>query len=229
LDWSWLHANHGSFGATPRAVLEVQQDWRHHMEAEPSRFVLRVLPEALRAAAEKLGAFLGADGQDIAFVENATVGCNAVLRSLRLNAGDEALLLSHGYPAVRNAVRYVTERVTARITEAVIPFPRPQSAAIVAGISAALTPRTRIAVIDHITSPSVSDYWIGAPMRRFTRSMVESGCESPRMLTTRSKINNGSRRLSEGCDYRGNPRMASHRVAECRRCGPTNETSKPIC
>lgn len=154
LDWSWLHVNHGSFGAAPRAVLEAQQDWRRRMEAEPSSFVFRVLPESLRAAAEKLGTFLGADGKDIAFVENATVGCNAVLRSLRLDAGDEVLVLSHGYPAVRNAVRYVTGRAAARITEAAIPFPRPQSASIIAGIGAALTPRTRIAVIDHITSPS---------------------------------------------------------------------------
>jgi len=99
LDWSWLHVNHGSFGAAPRAVLEVQQDWRRRMEAEPSRFVFRMLPESLRAAAETLGAFVGADGKDIAFVENSTVGCNAVLLSLRLTAGDEVLVLSHGYPA----------------------------------------------------------------------------------------------------------------------------------
>jgi isopenicillin-N epimerase len=134
--------------------LEVQQDWRHRMEAEPSGFVFRVLPEALRAAAKKLGAFVSADGKDIAFVENATVGCNAVLRSLRLDAGDEVLVLSHGYPAVRNVVRYVADRAAAHIAEAAIPFPRPQSAAIIAGIDAALTPRTRIAVIDHVTSPS---------------------------------------------------------------------------
>src|SRR5271169_1589545 len=74
--------------------------------------------------------------------------------SLRLEAGNEVLVPSHGYPAVRNAIRSVTELVAAHITEAVISFPRPQSAAIVAGIGAALTPRTRIAVIDHITSPS---------------------------------------------------------------------------
>jgi isopenicillin-N epimerase len=154
LDWSWLHVNHGSFGAAPRAVLQAQQDWRQRMEAEPSGFVFRVLPESLRVAAEKLGAFVGADGKDIAFVENATVGCNAVLRSLRLDAGDEVLVLSHGYPAVRNAIRYVAGRAAAHITEAAIPFPRPQSAAIIAGIGAALTPRTRIAVVDHITSPS---------------------------------------------------------------------------
>jgi isopenicillin-N epimerase len=124
------------------------------MEAAPSGFVFGVLPEALRAQAESLGAFIGAQGKDIVFVENATTGCNAVLRSLRLVAGDEILMLSHGYPAVRNAVRYVTERAGARMTEAVVPFPRPQPAAIIAAVGAALTPRTRVAVIDHITSPS---------------------------------------------------------------------------
>ena len=95
------------------------------MEAEPSGFVFGVLAEALRARAESLGAFIGAQGKDIVFVENATTGCNAVLRSLRLAAGDEVLMLSYGYPAVRNAVRYVTERAGARMTEAAVPFPRP--------------------------------------------------------------------------------------------------------
>jgi isopenicillin-N epimerase len=154
LDWRWLHVNHGSFGAAPRAVLEVQQEWRRRMEAEPNGFFFQVLPEALRSAAESLGAFIGAEGRDIAFVENATTGCNAVLRSLRLAAGDEVLVLSHGYAAVRNAVRHVAEQAGARAIEAALPFPRPQPDTILAGIAAALTPRTRLAVVDHITSPS---------------------------------------------------------------------------
>jgi len=87
LDWRWLHVNHGSFGAAPRVVLETQQEWRRSMETAPSWFVFRVLPDALRSAAEALGAFIGAEGKDIAFIENATTGCNAVLRSLQLAAG----------------------------------------------------------------------------------------------------------------------------------------------
>jgi isopenicillin-N epimerase len=154
LDWRWLHVNHGSFGAAPRAVLEVQQEWRRRMEAEPNGFFFQVLPEAMRAAAERLGAFIGAEGRDIAFVENATTGCNAVLRSLRLAAGDEVLVLSHGYQAVKNAVRHVAEQAGARVVEAVVPFPQPQPEAIIAGVGAALSRRSRLAVIDHITSPS---------------------------------------------------------------------------
>ncbi|HUB47684.1 MAG TPA: aminotransferase class V-fold PLP-dependent enzyme [Acetobacteraceae bacterium] len=154
LDPGFVSVNHGSFGATPRVVLAVQQDWQRRMEAQPGRFFRAILPAALRHAAGQLGAFLGADGNDLAFVENTTVGCNAVLRSLELGAGDEILVLTHGYGAVRNAARYVAERAGARVTEAAVPFPRPDADAIVASVAAALTPRTKLAVIDHITSGS---------------------------------------------------------------------------
>ena len=154
LDPDFVSVNHGSFGATPRVVLAAQRDWQLRMEAQPGRFFRAILPDALRHAAERLAGFLGADGKDLAFVENATVGCNAVLRSLPLAAGDEILVLTHGYGAVRNAVRYVAECAGARMTEAAVPFPRRDAAAIVASVAAALTQRTRLAVIDHITSGS---------------------------------------------------------------------------
>lgn len=154
MDWRFLSINHGSFGATPRVVLAAQQAWRDRMEAQTGRFFSRVLPAALRHAADRLGAFIGADGKDIGFVDNATTGCNAVLRSLRLRPEDEVLVLTHGYGAVRNTVRFVTERAGARMVEAAVPFPRPSPEAIAAALQAALTPRTRIAVLDHITSAS---------------------------------------------------------------------------
>jgi isopenicillin-N epimerase len=154
LDWTWLTVNHGSFGATPRVVLAAQQDWRHQMEAQPTRFMHETLQVGLATAATRLGGLLGADGKDIAFLDNATTGCNTVLRSLQLTAGDEVLVLSHGYGAVRNAARYVTQRTGARMTEAALPFPCPDASAIVASITDALTPHTRLAVIDHITSGS---------------------------------------------------------------------------
>lgn len=154
LDPTWLTVNHGSFGATPRVVLAAQRDWQRRMEAQPTRFMHEDLPAGLAAAAARLGAFIGADAQDIGFLDNATGGCNAVLRSLRLRPDDEVLVLSHGYGAVRNTVRFVTERAGARMIEAAVPFPRPDDAAIVAAVAAALTERTRVAVIDHITSGS---------------------------------------------------------------------------
>ncbi len=154
LDWSYLTVNHGSFGATPRIVLAAQDEWRRQLEAQPSRFMRQILPDALRNAAMRLANFIGGSGENLAFVENATVGCNAILRSLQLQPGDEIVVLSHVYGAVRNTVRFVTERTGGVLVEAEIPFPRADSDAIVASVAAALTPRTRLAVLDHITSKS---------------------------------------------------------------------------
>src|SRR5665213_4153090 len=93
LDPDFVTVNHGSFGATPECVLAEQDTWRRRMEAQPTRFMGTVLPGALRDSASRLGAFVGARGEDIAFVDNATSGCNAVLRSLSLLPDDEILVL----------------------------------------------------------------------------------------------------------------------------------------
>src|ERR1051326_5174662 len=154
LDPDFITVNHGSFGATPLCVLAEQEEWRRRMEAQPTRFMATVLPTALRDRAARLAAFLGARGDDVVFVSNATSGCNAVLRSLSLTRGDEVLVLGHGYGAVRNTVRFVTERAGARMTEARIPFPRATEDGLTDAVAAALTRRTRLAVIDHITSGS---------------------------------------------------------------------------
>ncbi len=164
LDPDFLTVNHGSFGATPLQVLAAQQEWRARMEAQPSRFMRSILPDALREAADCLASFLGAEGKDLGFVDNATAGCNAVLRSLRLEPGDEVLVLTHGYNAVRNTVRFVTERSGARMTEVAVPFPAPDADGIVASVAAGLTVRTRLAVIDHITSASA----LVLPLSRIT-------------------------------------------------------------
>lgn len=155
LDPEFLTVNHGSFGATPRRVIAAQRDWQDRMERQPSRFMNTVYAGAIREAAAALGAFVNADGRDIVFVDNATTGCNAVLRSvslgsISLGADDDVLVLSHGYGAVRNAVRFVT----GNIVEARVGFPDPTEDGLVAAVVAAITPTTRLAVIDHITSGS---------------------------------------------------------------------------
>jgi len=154
LDPDFLTVNHGSFGAAPLAVLAAQEEWRRKLESQPTRFMRNVLPGALRRAAERLGRFVGARGEDIGFVDNATTGCNAVLRSLGFAPGDEILVLDHGYGAVRNTVRYVAECAGARMVEAALPFPQPSADGVVAAVASKLSARTRLAVFDHITSHS---------------------------------------------------------------------------
>jgi isopenicillin-N epimerase len=142
--------NHGSFGAAPLEVLDVAARWRDQMEANPDRFLRQVLPEALRNAAGELARFLRASADDLVFVENATSAVNAVLRSLDFRPGDEILINSQSYGAVRQAVRYICARSGAKPAEPQVAVPvgaPPQ-------LLSAMTERTRLLIVDHISSPT---------------------------------------------------------------------------
>jgi isopenicillin-N epimerase len=154
LDPQLAFLNHGSFGATPRCVRETQDAWRARCERSPVHFMSKVLEPALRAAADRLAAFLGARGADLVFVDNATSGINAVLRSLPLGPGDEVLYTNHGYGAVNQAVQFACRRSGAAPVAARIPFPIAERGQVLDALAAVLTERTRVAVIDHITSAS---------------------------------------------------------------------------
>ncbi len=164
--------NHGSFGATPRAVLDAQTHWRTRMENQPVRFMTRELPVALDASLEKLGALLGARAADLAFVDNATSGVNAVLRSIDWQAGDEIVLSRQAYEAVEQAARYIADRHGVRLRPAAIPFPIDTDTAIVSAYREALGPRTRLVIVDHVSSPTA----LIAPVQRIVTLCRETGC-----------------------------------------------------
>ena len=154
LDPETAFLNHGSFGATPRAVLAEQEALRRRIEKNPPQFFAYDYPPMIRAAADRLGAYLGAQGRDLAFVDNATSGANAVLRSLAFEPGDEILVTSLGYRAVCNAARYVAGRSGATLIEVPIALPVPDAEAVLAAVAARLSRRTRIAIFDHVCSHS---------------------------------------------------------------------------
>jgi isopenicillin-N epimerase len=154
LDASIDFLNHGSFGACPRAVLGFQAALRDRMEAEPVQFLWRDLEALLTASRDVLAAFIGANPDDLAFVTNATTGVNAVLQSLHFDRGDELLTTDHEYNAILNAMRAVAERDGARVVLAHVPFPIEDPAQAIAAVLDAVTDRTRLALISHVTSPT---------------------------------------------------------------------------
>ena len=154
LDPRVVFLNHGSFGACPRDVLDHQSALRAELEAEPVRFLSRELDDRLDVARAALAAFLGADADDLAFVTNATSGVNAVLRSRVWSAGDELLTTDHAYRACRNALDYVAAHGAARVVVAPLPFPLGSPDEVVEAVLAKVTPRTRLALLDHVTSPT---------------------------------------------------------------------------
>ena len=154
LDREIVFLNHGSFGACPRAVLAAQSRLRERIEREPVTFFVRDLEGLLDEARAALGRFVGARADDLAFVANATTGVNAVLRSLRWEAGDELLTTDHAYNACKNALDFVAAGRGARVVVAPLPFPVTSPDEVVAAVMARVTRRTRLALLDHITSPT---------------------------------------------------------------------------
>ena len=173
LDPGVVFLNHGSFGACPREVLAAQREFVARMEREPVLFVHRDLEGLLDHARIALADFLGADADDIAFVTNATSGVNTVLRSLRFAPGDELLTTDHEYNACRNALDLAAATWGARVVTARVPFPLQDPAQVVEALTAAATPRTKLVLVDHVTSPT----GMVLPVERIVAAFAERGID----------------------------------------------------
>src|SRR5947208_3367510 len=174
LDSAVAFLNHGSFGACPRPVLEAQQRLRERLERQPVRFFVRDLEPLLDDARSALAAFLGADPEGLVFVTNATTAVNAVLRSLALAPGDQLLVTDHAYNACRNALDFVAAAAGARVVVVPVPFPLASADAVVEAVLAQVTPHTRLALLDHVTSPT----GLVLPIQRLVRALAARGVDT---------------------------------------------------
>lgn len=174
LDPAVVFLNHGSFGACPKAVLAHQSALREELEREPVDFLWRSLPRRLAGAREALGRFVGADPDDLAFVPNATAGVNAVVRSLHLEPGDELLTTDHSYAACRKTLEHAAQKAGARVVVARVPFPISSEEEVVEPLLLAVTARTRLALVDHVTSPTALVF----PVGRIVAALRSRGVET---------------------------------------------------
>lgn len=177
----WIHQpgvtflNHGSFGGCPAAVLETQQAWRARMEGEPVRFFAQDLWGLYDWARADIARFMGCDAPGMVFVPNATTGVATALHSLiasgQATAGDELLLTNHEYPACANNLRHMARASGLGVVTARIPYPNPTPQSVIEAVLAAVTPRTRIALLSHITSASA----LVLPIAELTRDLEARG------------------------------------------------------
>ena len=123
LDPSVIFLNHGSFGATPRPVFEVYQNWQLRLEKQPVLFLGREYDRLLYESRAKLGQYLNAAAEDIVYIPNATHGVNIIARSLQLNPGDEILTSDHEYGACDYTWDFLCGKVGAKYIHQPIPLP----------------------------------------------------------------------------------------------------------
>ena len=185
IDPAVIFLNHGSFGACPKPVLEFQSEWRARMERQPLQFLGRELETHLDGARAALAQFTGAQADDLVFVPNATSGVNTVLRSLTFRPGDELLVTNQEYNACRNALDFVAAASGARVVVAEIPFPFQTAEELAAAVLKHVTPRTRLVLVDHVTSQTGMILPIGPLVAELNRRGVDTlvdGAHAPGLI-----------------------------------------------
>jgi|ERR671933_144484 isopenicillin-N epimerase len=185
LDPAITFLNHGSYGACPLPVLEAQQRSRERLEQEPLRFFMREYEALLDTARSQLAAFVGAEADELAFVPNATTGVNSVLRSLPFTSGDEILTTNLEYNACRNALNFVASRTGAKVVVATVPFPLDSPNQVVEAVMERVSPRTRLALLDHVTSQTALIFPIQELVNKLAAQGVDTlvdGAHAPGMV-----------------------------------------------
>lgn len=158
--------NHGSFGACPRPVFEDYQRWQRELETQPVEFLGRRFDDLMRAAREPLAAYVNCDADDLVYVPNATTGLNVVARSLKLNPGDEIVTTDHEYGALDRTWTFLSEKSGAVYKRVPIPVPVTTADDFIERVWSAVTPRTRVLFLSHITSPTALLFPLQALVRR---------------------------------------------------------------
>jgi isopenicillin-N epimerase len=152
LDPALRHLNHASFGAVPRVALDHQREAQAEMERAPVAW-FPGLPQRIAGVRTRIAPWLGVDPQRLAMVPNASGGASVVFTSIELSRGAEILVTNHGYGAVTMGAARLARRVGGSLRTVEVPLAADADEAS-AAILAAITDRTELIVIDHITSPT---------------------------------------------------------------------------
>jgi isopenicillin-N epimerase len=172
LDANVAFLNHGSFGATPKEVFAVYQEWQRRLERQPVKFLGREIQGFLAKARRSLGAYLNADKDDLIFVPNATTGVNIVARSLNLKADDEVLASDHEYGACNNTWTYLSQRQGFTYKQVSVPLPVKSNEEMLEQIWQGVTSKTKVIFLSHITSPTAVTFPIAEICQRARKAGI---------------------------------------------------------
>jgi isopenicillin-N epimerase len=171
LDPTVVFLNHGSFGACPAPVFDEYQRWQRELERQPVEFIGRRSEDLLADARAALASYLNVDPDNLVYVVNATSGINVIARSLPLELGDEILTTNHEYGALNMTWDWMCGKAGARYVQHPIPTPVSSREELVESFWSAVTPRTRVIFLSHITSPTALTF----PVKEICRRAREAG------------------------------------------------------
>ena len=163
--------NNGSFGACPKPVFEVYQNWQLELEQQPVEFLGRRHGTLMQKARKVLATFLGTSGENLFFVPNATTGLNIVAHSLKLEPGDEILTTDHEYGAMDRMWQFICQKRGSKYVRQPLRLPIESKEQVIETIWSGVTYRTKVLFISHITSPTA----LTMPLKELTIRAKDAG------------------------------------------------------
>ncbi len=151
-DRTLVNLNNGGVSPCPTHVLEQMiRDLRFSNEL-PVEHMWRVLEPRLESVRRELAIEFGCDPEEMAITRNASEAQETMIFGLDLKPGDEVVVSNQNYPRMLTAWRQRVRRDGIVLREVSFPVPPPSRQAVVDRFAAAITPRTRVVEVTHITN-----------------------------------------------------------------------------
>src|SRR5438128_450784 len=151
-DRTMINLNNGGCSPTPSHVLEAMiRDLRFSNEL-PVEHMWRVLEPRIESVRRDLASEFGCDPEEMAITRNASESNEIMIMGLDLKAGDEVVVTNQNYPRMLTAWDQRARREGIVVKQVSFKVPPPSDNYLVDQFKAAVTPRTKVIEVTHITN-----------------------------------------------------------------------------
>jgi len=152
LDRTLINLNNGGVSPSPRVVQEAMRRYLEYSNTAPVYTMWQVLEPEIESVRRRLAASFGCDPEEMAITRNASEALEIVQLGLPLERGDEVLTTTQDYPRMLTTWHQRERREGIVVKEISFPVPPPSQDDLGDRIERAITPKTRVIHVCHITN-----------------------------------------------------------------------------
>lgn len=147
-----LDLDHANCAPTSTPVFDAFIDRARRMSEAPAERFSKMWSELDELTRPAVASYLGAEPRQVAFTQNTTTALNTVLHGFPLQSGDEILITNHEYPDMVETVLLRARREGVVVRTVRVPGPDEERLALVTRVAEAITPRTKLLLISHVSA-----------------------------------------------------------------------------
>jgi selenocysteine lyase/cysteine desulfurase len=173
VDRSLINLNNGGVSPSPRVVQDAMRRYLEFSNNAPTHTMWQVLEPQIEGVRRRLAASFGCDPEEMAITRNASESLETCILGLDLKAGDEILTTTQDYPRMLTTWRQRERREGIKLKMISFPVPPPSMDDLYERFEKAVTPRTKVIQVCHITNLTGQIF----PIKRICRMGRERGIE----------------------------------------------------